>query len=582
MTGNEIFILTFAVLGGLALFIFGMNIMTDGLRQAAGPRLRSVLSGTTRNRWFGILLGTVLGTLVHSSATTVMLVGFVNAGLMTLVQSVPPILGANIGTTVSMQAISFKLGDYCFVAIAIGFIIMMGSPKQSVKHIGRAIMGFGILFLGMNTMSEAIKPHREALAPFLEGINSDSLGNILKGVGISAAFTAIWQSSGATIAICFAFATAGIFTDLGQVFPIVMGAHIGTCATALLGCIGTNINARRCAASHLIFNLLNVTMAIAARKYFFIIIPLTSSDLIRQTANLHSLVMIVAALLLLPVSGIFATLVRWIVYSRKPPPEPSHMDASLLDRPEQAIYASIRELKRVARLCTDSFREMDKIILYSGKRRTIQQVRRNEEVVNEIKSAMKTYLQKVADHHLSKRQSILLQHLDRCITDIERIGDHIDEVAKISRRRKKIPHAIINAQSLKQLFALYHAVDRVLELVVESLDPDRQDFQEVAGGILQARDDYARLSIATRASFTEQVVSRAITPIAGMYFSEYISALDRIVRHAKMIALVEQEPQFWVERKKLQRVVGRAEHPKPPDPVNADEFLDKIQPEEYE
>ena len=160
MTGNDIFFLVFAVLGGLALFIFGMNIMCDGLRKAAGQGLRTILARTTRNRWTGVGLGGLLGTIVHSSATTVMLVGFVNAGLMTLEQTIPPILGANIGTTISMQAISFKLGAYSFFAIAVGFILHMAAPNPTAKQFGRAIMGFGILFLGMNVMSEAIKPHK--------------------------------------------------------------------------------------------------------------------------------------------------------------------------------------------------------------------------------------------------------------------------------------------------------------------------------------------------------------------------------------------------------------------------------------
>ena len=166
--------MVFQVLGGLALFIFGMNIMTDGLREAAGQKLRSVLSVMTTRKLSGLGLGTLIATLVHSSATTVMVVGFINAGLMTLVQAIPVILGANIGTTLSMQAISFKLGDYALFAVTIGFIISMVAKNPKPKKIGLSLMGFGLLFLGMNLMSDAIKPHRELLKPIMASISGET------------------------------------------------------------------------------------------------------------------------------------------------------------------------------------------------------------------------------------------------------------------------------------------------------------------------------------------------------------------------------------------------------------------------
>jgi len=581
MDPNEVFFLVFAVLGGLALFIFGMNVMTDGLRNAAGNSLRTILARTTRNRVSGISLGTVLGFLVHSSATTVMLVGFVNAGLMTLIEAVPPMLGSNIGTTLSMQVISFKLDKYCFFAIAIGFILNMGSTNARVKQIGRAVMGFGLLFLGMKTMSGAIEPHRELLAPLLGRVDGSTLSGMLLGVLISASITGIIQSSGAAIGMCYALISAGIFTQLQQVYPIVLGAHIGTCATALLGSIGTNIEARRTAISHLVFNISNVIMAIIAAPLFFKLIPLTSTDLIHQTANLHTAVITVAALLVLPFHKKYARFIIFLVPSRKPPPQPSFLADKLLPRPEQAIVAAIQELQRVAGICAQSLR-LNADLLFKSERKQIQTIKLNEKIVNEIKTAMRIYIKSLTSRYLSRRQAVLLQHLDRCMCEIERIGDHIDEFCDLSiSRNKMMPEALVDAVSFERLFDLYKKALDILYLVIESLNPDKKkNFQEMARRIMEMRDEYRKQSLDTKSEFINKLADHEVAPIAGIYYSQYISALDRIVKHSKTIALAERQPDFWIKRKKLDRVADSVATQTYPQLVDPHDFLDKLQSEE--
>ncbi|NCC52267.1 MAG: Na/Pi cotransporter family protein [Spartobacteria bacterium] len=579
MDPNDLFFLIFAVLGGLALFIFGMNVMTDGLKKVAGSGLRTILARTTRNPLAGISLGTVLGFLVHSSATTVMLVGFVNAGLMTLIEAIPTMLGANIGTTLSMQVISFKLDKYCFFAIAIGFIINMASPNMKTKNIGRAIMGFGLLFLGMRTMSEAIKPHREALAPLLCRVDGSSLGGMLFGVLIATSITGVIQSSGATIGMCYALISAGVFTNFQQVYPIVLGAHIGTCATGLLGSIGTNIEARRTAISHLVFNIANVLMAIIAAPLFFKIIPMTSSDLIHQTANLHTAVITSAALLLLPFSRPYARFITLIVPSRKAPPQPSFLDNKLLARPEKAIAAGIQELQRVASICAQSLR-LNAELLFKSDRKIIQTIKLNEKIVNEIKTSMRIYIKSLTSRYLSRRQAILLQHLDHCMSDIERIGDHIDEFCDLSiSRNKMMPDTLVDSESFERLFNLYKKSLDVLFLVIDSLNPDKQDFQETARRIMEARDEYMKMSLDAKGEFFSKLANHEVTPIAGIYYSEYTSALDRIVRHSKTIALAERQPDFWIKRKKLDKVAESPPRQKHPNLVDPQDFLDKLQSE---
>jgi phosphate:Na+ symporter len=580
MGAKEIFFLTFAVLGGLALFILGMNIMTDGLRRAAGSSLRTVLARATRSRLTGIGMGTILGTLVQSSATTVMLVGFINAGLMTLAESVPPMLGANIGTTVSMQMISFRVGDYCYLAIALGFILQFVAPHPKLKDLGTAFLGFGLIFLGMNTMSDAIKPHRELFASLLRHVHGDTLLGVWKGLLISAAITGVIQSSGAVIGMCFALISAGVFTELSQVYPIVLGAHIGTCATAMLGSIGTNIDARRSAISHLLFNIITSSAAAFLAPVFLKLIPLTSADLLRQTANVHTAVMLFGAAVFLPLAAPYARLVRFIVHSSRPPPQPSFLDSKLADFPEKAIYAAICELQRVTKICARSLR-LTIDILFQVDPRKVKHVKLNEDVVDEIKRAMKDYLSALAQRYLSRRQAVIIQHVSRCMADIERIGDHIDELCDISIRRRKVPFARFNREALELLFSLYEAADRVLHLVIESLNPDNEDFQGMAQAILMARDEYIEKSINAKALFTERIANHEFPPILGMFFSEYVNAFDRIVKHAKIIALAEKQPYFWIKRKKLERMADEAPKYVPPPLTNAHDFLDRLHSEDY-
>ena len=442
------------------------------------------------------------------------------------------------------------------------------------------MLGFGLIFLGMNLMSESIRPHRLFFASFLEDIQGTSVAGLLKGVGITALVTGIIQSSGAVIGMCFALISAGVFTSLDQVYPIVLGAHIGTCATALLGSIGTNIEARRSAAAHLLFNIINAGLAVALAPVFLKIIPMTSGDLIRQTANVHSGVMLFGAVLFLPLAPAFARLVAVLCPSKHPPPQPSYLDAKIIEFPEKSIYAAICELQRVTRICARSFR-LTIDILFKIDRKEVLAVKLNENVVDEIKLAMKDYLASLTRRYLSRRQAILIQHINRCMTDLERIGDHIDELCDISLRRRKIPAARFNRETLELLFSLFQAADKVLHLVIQSLDPLNEDFQGMAQSILMARDDYVEKSINAKAVFTERIACHECPPIVGMFFSEYVAAFDRIVKHAKTIALVEKQPFFWIKRKKLERMAEEVRDYTPPPLTNRRDFLDKLHSEDY-
>jgi len=579
MSMTQVLMSAAQVVGGMGLFIFGMHVMTAGLREAAGSALRTVLARATRGRVQGFALGTALGFLAHSGAATTMIASFANAGLVSLALSIAPMLGANVGTSLSMQLISFDLGRYCWFAIGLGFIVKSAVRHPRLRELGTALLGFGLIFLGMTTISAAIAPHRDALAPWLTRIHGETWEGRLIGVAASALLTALITSSGATIGLCFALVAAGVFTQYDQFFPIVVGAHIGTCIVALTAGFSMNIEARRTAAAHLFFNLLNVALALALYPWLKDLVLRTSPDLTRQIANLHTIVMTGAALLVLPVAPVFARLTALLTPSRTPPPEPSFLVDDLLDKPEQALCAVIRELRRMARLCVEGMM-LNGLLIFSSKPSALRRLLSNEAVIDEVKDAVSDYLGRLTRRALSRRQTLFMQHLDRCMKDLERIGDHLTAIAETSVERLRNPHSIVPEELFRVWFDLFCSAKRVVALMERSLDPDNESFQKTALEILKARDCFMIQSMDAKAEFAGAVESRTITPIGGYYLSRYIADLDRLVKHAKSIAFAERQPDFWVKHKKLTRAAPLAGDYVPPPRVDPKDYLARLQHDE--
>ncbi|HEY5653816.1 MAG TPA: Na/Pi symporter [Pontiella sp.] len=573
--------LILGLLGGLALFIFGMRTMSAGLSTAVGDNIRGIIATATRSRLAGIGLGSTIGFLVQSSASIVLYIGFINAGLMTFTQSIAPMLGANIGTTLSIQLISFKLSDYCLAGIVAGLIINLVAQKTKLKNCGLALLGFGLLFLGMTIMSDAIRPHRELFTPWLARIDGSSTNGLLAGTLAAALITGIIQSSGAVIGMGFALISAGAITSLEGIYPLIIGANIGTCVTGLLGSIGTSIEARRIAISHLVFNIISTAAAVAAAPLFYNYIPLTSGDVIHQAANANTIKMLLSAMLFLPMTSVLEKLVIRLTPTKKQQIESSFLEANLLNRPEQAIFACLRELQRTTRICAQSLRlGAEEFIQHDPKRAKLIKV--NEQSVNAIKAAMRDYLAKLTRHYLSKRQAILIEHIDRCMSDLERVGDHIDNLSDISRRQRAIPTARFSPEVIEDWLSIYRAVDKLLAKVIESLDPETANFQEIAKTIIELREEYSQTAIAVRNTHFQRLEEKSITPIAGLLFNDYLSNFWRISKHIKNIALAEQQPQFWLKREKLTQVMSSAAPGySMPEKFNPEDYLDMLQSDDY-
>jgi len=573
MSTYEITMLLFQVLGGLSLFIYGMHVMTGSLRTAAGSSLRNILARATHSRVHGALFGTTTGFLAHSGAAVAMLAGFVNAGVMTLGQSIAPVFGANIGTSLSMQLISFHMATYCWAAIGIGFLIQSLVPSVRWSKIGTAFIGFGLLFLGMDTISTGIAPHKDVLAPLLANIRGDTLLWRLLGISLSAIFTALITSSGAMIGLCFALITAGVFTSFDQVAVVVLGAHIGTCIVPIMAALPMRIGAWRVAIAHLLFNLLNVTLVLLAFPFVVWVVESSApGNLMRQAANLHTFVMIGATVLFLPFIHPFTRLVRLVTPSKEPIPDPSFLDDKLLAKPEQALAAVIRELHRMADICVNSMMLNGELIL-NPTRKTYRRLLSNEEIINEVRQSMDAYLGRLTQHYLSRRQTLFVQHLDRCMKDIERIGDHLNHIGDTSVERFKVADALLPEDLFNTWFTLFRSGKHVLTLMADSFDPDNDSFQATALEILRARDVYMIQSMDAKADFAGASREKRISPVAGYYLGRYMEDLDRLVRRAKSIAFAERQPDFWVKQTKFEKKVSDALSYTPSTPVNPEDYV---------
>ena len=577
MTSEEIAMLLFQVLGGLSLFIFGMNAMTSSLRTAAGSSLRTILARATRSRIHGSVFGTIFGFLAHSGAAVAALASFINIGVMSLEQAIAPVFGANIGTSLSMLLVSFKIADYCWAVIGVGFLTEALIPSSRWRKLGGALIGFGLLFLGMDTIANGIAPYKEALEPWLGLFRGDVWTYRIASVAVAALLTAIMTSSGAMIGLCFALVKAGVFTRFDQVAVVILGAHIGTCIVPIVAAIPMRIGAWRVAIAHLWFNVLHVILFLAIWPLSIWCGEATApGDLLRQAANFNTYTMLLGTLLFLPFIKQFTALVRLSTPSKEPTPTPSVLEDKQLRKAEQALAAVVRELRRMAEVCVENMLLNGELIL-APTRQVYRKLLANEEILNDVRKAMDDYLGRLTQHYLSRRQTLFLQHLDRCMKDLERIGDHLTHIGNTSRERARVPDALLPEDLFNTWFNLFLAARHVLVLLAKSFDPDSNTFQYTALQVLRSRDAYMEQSLAAKARFTNATRDKHITPIGAYYVSRYIEDLDRLVRRAKSIALAERQPDFFVKASKLDRKAKDALAYTPPTPVDARKYLVLLQ-----
>jgi len=437
--GTWIMFLVFGLLGGLGIFLMGMEMSSDGLKQAAGERMRGILSALTSKRVLGLIIGIVAtAVLQSSSATTVMLVGFVSATMMNLTQAIGVTLGAKIGTTVTAQLIAFNLAEYSLLLVALGFLMRVASKRKGIRQAGEIILGFGLIFFGLGVMGSAMRPLR-TVPQFSELLVS--LGdNPILGILIAVAFTAIVQSSAATIGLAIALCASGLLS-LEAGLPLAWGAHVGTCATALLSSLGTGREGKQVAVAHLILSVLGVAIAFPFIGYFvdaarWLTGAMGSTSVARELANGHMLFTVATGIVLLP----FVRQIRWLTLKivppldKEPPFGPRYLADGSIDVPVLALEQAHREIMRLAGIVRGMM-EMSLRSLEEPDEELAAKIGAQDDKVDILEKAIRPFLARVAQQGLDPVLSAREHGFIYIVQDYEGIGDILTkEIASVGAK----------------------------------------------------------------------------------------------------------------------------------------------------
>lgn len=524
------------LLGGLGLFLYGMKLMGDGLEMAAGSRLKKIVEKLTRNKYMGALVGLIVTMVIQSSSsTTVMVVGFVNAGLMTLAQATGVIMGANIGTTVTGLLIAIKLNDLAPIAIFIGVVMIMFIKKTSYKHVGQIIAGFGILFMGMTNMGDALAPLSESQM-FKDMMSTFS--NPLLGVLIGLVFTAIIQSSSASVGVLMALAGQGVVPIESAVF-VIFGQNIGTCMTAVLSCIGTNRTAKRTATVHLLFNIIGATLFICISLFtpFISWVKMAAPDnILMQISIVHITFNVVTTAILLPLSDYLVKLACIVIPGEDEKREAKSLkflDARILKTPPIAVAQVLKEVARMGDLARKNYlMAMD--MLFTGNVEKMEELEDNEEVLNFLNTNITEYLVKINSLELEDNDRKLVGALFHVVSDFERIGDHGENIAE-QAIQLQTTKTTFSEQALQELHQMQDKVISVLDDSCRLFQERKMDF-DLAYRINSTEDSIDDMAKTCKENHVSRLNQSLCTAQGGAIYNDLITNLERIADHSTNIA----------------------------------------------
>ena len=523
----------FGLVGGLAVFIFGMQAIASGLQQVAGKKMRSILEKLTTIPVLGVLLGALVTAIVQSSSlTTVMVVGFVNAGLMTLKQAVSVIMGANIGTTITGQIISFNITKYSLPIIAVGFAVYFFAKNKNTKNVGNVIFSFGFLLLGLTLMSSSMSPLAESEA-FHNAIilfQDYRIVGLLIGIGI----TAIIQSSSASMGILIALATQGLI-PLEAALPVLLGFNIGTCVTALLASIGTKLTARRAAFAHVIFNIIGSCIFLLILPWFedFVLMISPADSIPRQIANAHTIFNISNTIIFLPLINIFTAFIIKIIPGEENiiKKGPVYLDWHMVNQPEFAISLATRELIRMGELSANNVNNSVKALI-ARDQDMLKEVLDMEENIDDLEKEIVQYLVKVSQTEMNAALSMRHGGLLHAANDIERISDLAENIVELAEEsiENNIFYSEFAIKELEEIYTL--AVDNVYLAVNALKDMD----QDLAQEVLKKETIINSMEVSIRQSHILRLSKGNCIPASGVLYLDIVSNLERIGDHAYNIA----------------------------------------------
>ncbi|MDR2899554.1 MAG: Na/Pi cotransporter family protein, partial [Clostridiales bacterium] len=533
-------------MGGLGLFIFGMNTMASGLQKSAGSKMKKLLEALTRSKLMGVIVGCAVTAVIQSSsATTVMVVGFVNAGIMNLTQAVGIIMGANIGTTATAWIVSsvewakFLSPDQCApVFIFIGAFMMMFAKRDRFKQIGEFITGFGILFVGMTLMSDAANPLKDS--PVISQLFITLGKNPLLGLLAGTVVTGIIQSSSASVSILQALAMSGLVPWNTAVY-IIMGQNIGTCATALLSSIGTNKNAQAAANVHLLFNIIgSLVFTVVGVIYFTLINRVAGEVLISSTeiSLVHTVFNIANVVLLYGFSDQLVKMAQKMTDMLSKPgaeddeEQPVHLDDRILTAsPAFAIESCLKEIQRLGRMALKNLKLANEALIEMSEEK-IDEVLSREKRIDNLQEAINQYMVKLVNSDISEEQNKKMTSLFHTVIDIERIGDHSENVAELARYRMN-DGLVFSDTAVEELKNIMNMTE---ECVSDSVNALSEDSMEYVYRVINNESDIDDLETYLRERHINRLTKGECQTAPGIIFLDVITNLERISDHALNIA----------------------------------------------
>lgn len=527
--------------GGLGMFIYGMQIMAQGLENAAGNRMKSLLEVLTKNKFMGVLLGAAITAVIQSSsATTVMVVGFVNAGLMNLTQAMGVIMGANVGTTVTGWLVSAvewaeflspeKLAP---IAVIAGVVVMLTGKRRSTKDISSIIIGFGLLFIGITTMSSAVEPLKEyeGFVNVFVAIGKNPFLGILAG----AVVTAIIQSSSASVGILQSLAAVGLVPFSAAIY-IIMGQNIGTCVTAILSSLGAKKNAKTAALMHLLFNIIGtVIFSVIAIVYFEILHPQAGMGAISQTqiSLVHTVFNIGTTVLLFPASNLIVKLAKKIGNVSEDEQERGKvlLDERVLETPGIALQSTLNESIRMGELVEGSM-EIVRNILFTKDTKDIEMLKEDEDTVDKMCAGITDYAIKLSSMQIGEREHQTVSHLLQVLSDIERVSDYCENISEYAETmiEKKITFSETARVHMEEMMS------ETVDSYRYAIEAFKEGSHEKALKVIEKETKVDELEIRLRTMHIARLADNKCSADAGIIFLDALVGLERISDHARNIA----------------------------------------------
>ncbi|PIP91332.1 MAG: Na/Pi cotransporter [Bdellovibrionales bacterium CG12_big_fil_rev_8_21_14_0_65_38_15] len=540
------FNIIYTMLGGLGLFFFGMKLMSDALQSAASDVIKNIINTITKHRVYSITVGVIVTMIVQSSSiTTVMVVGFVNAGLMNLTQAIGIIFGANIGTTITGWIISIKIGKYGLLLIGAGFFPMLFADRGKWKTIGQVLFGVGLVFYGLDIMSAAFKPLR-GMPEFLDAISffsGQSYGAYIASIMMGCILTMVVQSSSAMLGITMALATTGVI-EFHTAAALVLGENVGTTITALLASVGGNINAKRAARAHAIFNILGVAVVFSIFPWFVELIDsLVAGDpnminaagekpnIAVHIATGHTLFNVTATIVFTPFLHQLARLVTWMTPEREKEQHHLVMLGDLEDMvPATALAMAQAEIEKMQDIVGRMFKISDELLKgesSEGDDKRIAKIKDYERITDSIQKEITVFVCKMMEKSLSPKQSVQAQAIVREADELESVADYLERVAGYLERTPKA--TVLKDKSRMELLSLFDEVREFYDLVVHRISqPSKLDIDLVQRKADAVVDQADRL----RTIYLERVASGEFDALSALTYSDMVVALRKVKSHS--------------------------------------------------